>query len=149
MYNEEMYRLGSKRSGIREIFEYAKQRAEEIGEENVFDFSIGNPSVPAPAVVNETICRLVREMPSVALHGYTSAQGDFATREKIAQNYARRFGVPVTADDFYMTCGAAASLTITFRALSCAEDEFITFAPYFPEYAVFATHCNSHVADGY
>ena len=137
MYNERAYRLGSKRSTIREIFEYAKKRGEEIGAENVFDFSIGNPSVPAPKEVNESIQRIVKEVPSVQLHGYTSAQGDKAVRDKIAENYTKRFGVALTGDDLYMTCGAAASLTITFRALTCEGDEFIVFAPHFPEYAVF------------
>ena len=138
MYNERAYRLGSKRSSIREIFEYAKKRSAEIGAEKVFDFSIGNPSVPAPDVVNETIVRIVNETPSVVLHGYTSAQGDKSVRDKIAANYTKRFGVPLSGDDLYMTCGAAASLTITLRALTCEGDEFIVFAPYFPEYAVFA-----------
>ena len=143
MYNESMYRLGSKRSTIREIFEYAKKRSAEIGAENVFDFSIGNPSVPAPSKVNETIVRLVQETPSVALHGYTSAQGDKEVREKIAENFTRRFGVPLSGDDLYMTCGAAASLTITFKALSVEGDEFIVFAPYFPEYAVFVKNAGT------
>ncbi len=137
MYNEQAYRLGSKRSTIREIFEYAKKRSAEIGAENVFDFSIGNPSVPAPDAVNESIERIVRETPSVELHGYTSAQGDKGVRDTIAANYTRRFGVEITGDDLYMTCGAAASLTVTLRALTCEGDEFIVFAPYFPEYAVF------------
>ena len=92
MFNQDMYKLGSKRSVIREIFEYAKARSAEIGGENVFDFSIGNPSVPAPDCVNESICRIVKETPSVQLHGYTSAQGDKACRDKIAENYNARFG---------------------------------------------------------
>ncbi len=137
MYNQEMYALGSKRSAIREIFEYAKKRGAEIGAENVFDFSIGNPSVPAPKEVNEAICRIVEQTPSVALHGYTSAQGDKAVRDKIAENYTRRFGVALSGDDLYMTCGAAASLTITLHALACEGDEFIVFAPFFPEYRIF------------
>ena len=137
MINEKMYQLGSKRSTIREIFEYAKTRAAEIGADKVFDFSIGNPSVPAPKQVNDSILRIVNEMPSVALHGYTSAQGDKAVRDKIAANYTRRFGVELCGDDLYMTCGAAASLTITFKALANVGDEFITFAPFFPEYGVF------------
>ena len=137
MYNENAYRLGSKRSTIREIFEYAKKRSAEIGAENVFDFSIGNPSVPAPEAVNEAIQRIVNEVPSVALHGYTSAQGDKNVRDTIAANYTKRFGVQLSGDDLYMTCGAAASLTVTLRALTCENDEFIVFAPYFPEYAVF------------
>ena len=112
MYNERAYQLGSKRSTIREIFEYAKKRSEEIGGENVFDFSIGNPSVPAPDAVNESICRIVSETPSVALHGYTSAQGDKTVRDTIAEKFTARFGVALSGDDLYMTCGAAASLTI-------------------------------------
>ena len=139
MYNQEMYQLGSKRSTIREIFEYAKKRSAEIGADKVFDFSIGNPSVPAPKEVNEAITRIVQEMPSVALHGYTSAQGDKTVRDTIAGNYQKRFDVPLTGDDLYMTCGAAASLTITFHALANAGDEFIVFAPFFPEYRVFVT----------
>ena len=138
MYNQDTYRLGSKRSTIREIFEYAKKRSAEIGADKVFDFSIGNPSVPAPAIVNQTIERLVKETPSVALHGYTSAQGDKEVRDKIAANFSSRFGVSLSGDDLYMTCGAAASLTITLNALHTEGDELIVFAPYFPEYAVFA-----------
>ena len=137
MINEKMYELGSKRSTIREIFEYAKIRASEIGAENVFDFSIGNPSVPAPKQVNESICRIVNEMPSVLLHGYTSAQGDKQVRDEIAKNYSKRFGVALSGDDLYMTCGAAASLTITCKALVEGGDEIIVFAPFFPEYRVF------------
>lgn len=137
MINQKMYGLGSKRSSIREIFEYAKTRAAEIGKENVFDFSIGNPSVPAPEAVNETIVKLAQEMPSVALHGYTSAQGDKCVRDTIAANYTKRFGVAISGDDLYMTCGAAASLTITFNALYEKDDEVIVFAPYFAEYRVF------------
>ena len=137
MINQKTYALGSKRSSIREIFEYAKARAEVIGKENVFDFSIGNPSVPAPDKVNECICKLVQETPSVLLHGYTSAQGDKQVRDKIAENYTQRFGVALSGDDLYMTCGAAASLTITLNALYEKGDEFITFAPFFPEYRVF------------
>ncbi len=137
MYNFQMYQLGSKRSSIREIFEYAKKRAEEIGAENVFDFSIGNPSVPAPDAVIATIERLVREIPAAELHGYTSAQGDKTVRARIAANYTRRFGVALSEENLYMTCGAAASLTITLHALAREGDEFLVFAPFFPEYRVF------------
>lgn len=144
-YNRKTYALGSKRSAIREIFEYAKRRGAEIGEENVFDFSIGNPSVSPPPEVDRELSRLLAETPSVALHGYTSAQGDKGVRDTLAANYAQRFGVPITGDYFYMTCGAAASLTITFRSLTCDEDEFIVFAPYFPEYGVFVQGAGAHL----
>ena len=143
MYNQQMYQLGSKRSTIREIFEYAKKRSAEIGAENVFDFSIGNPSVPAPKEVGEAIERILRETDPVKLHEYTSAQGDKTVRDTIADNYSRRFGVPLTGDDLYMTCGAAASLTITLKALTCEGDEFIVFAPFFPEYAVFVANAGA------
>ncbi len=138
MVNESMYGLGSKRSSIREIFEYAKKRGAEIGAEKVFDFSIGNPSVAAPAAVDEALARIVAETPSVVLHGYTSAQGDKQARDAIAANYQKRFGVALTGEDLYMTCGAAASLTIALTALHTEGDELIVFAPYFPEYAVFS-----------
>lgn len=138
MLNEKTYALGSKRSVIREIFEYAKKRGAEIGAENVYDFSIGNPSVPAPKEVNESIQKIVATMSPVELHGYTSAQGDKGVRDTIATNMNVRFGTSLSGDNLYMTCGAAASLTITFNALFEEGDEFITFAPYFPEYKVFA-----------
>ena len=137
MLNGQMTALGKKRSVIREIFEYAKKRSGEIGADNVFDFSIGNPSVPAPKEVNEAINRIVAETPSVVLHGYTSAQGDKGVRDKIAANLRKRFGADVQGDDLYMTCGAAASLTISLRALCNAGDEVVLIAPFFAEYKVF------------
>ena len=145
MINEQMTALGQKRSVIREIFEYAKKRGGEIGAENVYDFSIGNPSVPAPEQVNEAILRIVNEMPSVALHGYTSAQGDKGVRDTIAANLRRRFGADVQGDDLYMTCGAAASLTISLHALCNAGDEVVIIAPFFPEYKVFAQGAGAKV----
>ena len=89
--NERMLSLGTQRSVIRELFEYGKQRAAQIGAENVFDFSIGNPSVPSPACVNETAVKLLSDMDPVLLHGYTSAQGDAGVRTKIADSINRRF----------------------------------------------------------
>ena len=136
--NKEMYELGSKRSAIRELFEYGKKRAEVVGVENVYDFSLGNPTVPAPDCVNETIRELTQTLDSISLHGYTSAQGDLVTRQAIADYLNQTHGTHFTADDFYMTMGAAASLSLCFRALTTSrEDEFITIAPFFPEYRVF------------
>ncbi len=137
MYNQQSLGLGKKRSTIREIFEYAKKRSAEIGADKVFDFSLGNPSVPAPACVNEEIIREVTTCDSVTLHGYTSAQGDAAVRKTIADDLNRRFDVGLTADCLYMTCGAAASLSCCIKALCEDGDEFITFTPFFPEYRVF------------
>ncbi len=137
MINQRMYALGSRRSVIREIFEYCKTRAAQIGAENVFDFSIGNPSVAPPPEVTQTAMHLLQEYDSVSLHGYTSAQGDAGVRGAIAEDIRRRYGVDITADHIYMTCGAAASLTISLKALMDAGDECILFAPFFTEYRVF------------
>ena len=139
IYNEKMYDLGSRRSAIRELFEYGKQRAEIVGKENVYDFSLGNPTVPAPDCVDETVRALTQELDCVKLHGYTSAQGDMETRSAIADFLNKTHGTHFTADNFYITMGAAASLSLCFRALTtCEEDEFIAIAPFFPEYKVFA-----------
>ena len=138
-YNQKMFGLGSKRSIIREIFEYSKARAKEIGADKVFDFSLGNPSVPAPKEVDETIKRLLDTKNSVLLHGYTSAQGDLNTRTVIANRINEKFGVGISPNLIYMTCGAAASLSICLKAVieEGEGDECIVFAPFFTEYRVF------------
>ena len=137
MYTESLVKLGKVRSEIREIFEYGNKRKAEFGAENVFDFSIGNPSVPAPKSVDDAIIDLVNNFDSVAIHGYTSAQGDAHVRETIANYINDKFGTNVTANNIYMTCGAAASLTIVMNAILQKDDECIVFTPYFPEYGVF------------
>ncbi len=137
MLNERMVGLGTQRSVIRELFEFGKKRAAEIGPENVFDFSIGNPSVPSPAQVNETAIKLIQEMDPVVLHGYTSAQGDAGVRQMIADSITRRFDFKVGADNLYVTVGAAAGLCCCLNGLCNPGDEVIVFAPYFPEYKVF------------
>ena len=134
MINTEMMRLGNNRSVIRDIFEYGNQRAKVVGRENIFDFSLGNPNVPAPAKVGEVIEK-ISKMDPVAVHGYTSAPGSDACRKAMADDLNRRFGTNYRPENFYMTCGAAASLMITLRALVAAPtDEVIVFAPFFPEY---------------
>ena len=137
MFSQEMYDLGAQPSVIREIFEYGKARKAAIGADKVFDFSLGNPSVPAPPIVNETIKKLCDTMVSTELHGYTSAIGDAGVRQSIADYLNRTHGTQFSAANFYMTAGAAASLSITFKALSEPGDEIILFAPFFPEYSVF------------
>lgn len=144
MLSQEMLALGKKSSAIREIFEYSKKRKAEIGAENVFDFSLGNPSIPAPECVEKEIRSLLTQ-DSVDLHGYTSAAGDLQTRETIAGNVARRFGFPARAELIYMTCGAAASLTISLKAILQPGEEVILLAPYFPEYKVFAENAGAVV----
>ena len=135
--NERKRKLGEERSSIRELFEYGKQRAQEIGAENVFDFSIGNPSAPAPECVKEEIIRLLNEMPSAELHGYTSAQGDPKVREAVATYLKQEFGAEIGANHIYMSCGAAASLTVALNGILSGGEEVVVLAPYFPEYRVF------------
>jgi len=137
MINEKMMLLGKKRSVIREIFEYGNKRRQEIGKENVFDFSLGNPSIPAPQSVKETMLSLLNDMDPIALHGYTSAQGAPDVRKAIAEDITKRFGINADPNLLYMTCGAAASLTISLNAVVNAGDEVIVLAPFFPEYTVF------------
>lgn len=135
--NEKMMQLGQVRSVIRDTFEYGNMRASQIGRENVFDFSLGNPSVPAPKCFDQSINDLLNNSDPVALHGYTSATGDVATRQAIADSINSKFNASVDKNDIYMTCGAAASLTISINALANKGDEIIVFAPFFPEYRVF------------
>lgn len=147
-YNQKMFGLGSKRSIIREIFEYSKTRAAEIGADKVFDFSLGNPSVPAPAEVNETISELLSTQNSVMLHGYTSAQGDATVRSVISNSIKDRFGIQnITPNHIYMTCGAAASLSICLKAVieEISDDECIVFAPFFTEYRVFIENAGGKI----
>ena len=138
-YNQKMFGLGSRRSIIREIFEYSKTRSAEIGADKVFDFSLGNPSVPAPKEVNDTIRELLDTEDSVLLHGYTSAQGDAATRSAIANNIKERFGTDISPNLIYMSYGAAAALSICLKAVieDGMDDECIVFAPFFTEYKLF------------
>lgn len=143
MVSKEMLALGKKNSVIREIFEYAKVRRAEIGAENVFDFSLGNPSIPAPALVGETMQKLLAETDPVLLHGYTSAPGDLGVRSTIAQHVKERFGVDANAGLIYMTCGAAASLTVSLKAICSPGDEVLLLAPYFPEYQVFVRNAGA------
>ncbi|MBR2042354.1 MAG: pyridoxal phosphate-dependent aminotransferase [Oscillospiraceae bacterium] len=137
MNTERMRSLGEKRSVIRELFEYGNKRKAEIGAENVFDFSIGNPSVPAPKEFSEELCRLLAEENPVSVHGYTSAPGDFSARKAIAENLNERFETAFAPEHLYLTCGAAASLTISLSAVVNDGEEVIIFAPFFPEYPVF------------
>lgn len=137
MISKEMYELGSKRSVIREIFEYGNQRKKEVGAENVYDFSLGNPSVPAPEAVDKAIQEIITYEDSMQVHSYTSAQGSEECRNALATSLNKRFGTKFHADNFYITVGAAASIRICFQALAEEGDEFITFAPFFPEYQCF------------
>ena len=135
MVNERMYGLGAEPSAIRELFAYGMVRKAEIGAENVFDFSIGNPSVPAPDAVKQAVLELMDEEPS-ALHGYTPAAGDPRVRQAVADHIRRRYHVPAQPEQVYLTAGAAAGLAISISAATEPGGEVMGIAPFFPEYKV-------------
>lgn len=141
MLNQNVLELGKKRSTIREIFEFGNQRAKIAGRENIFDFSIGNPNVPAPDSVQEAIRGIIDTKHPTSVHGYTSAQGSEDCRTAIVESLNTRFGTDYSAKNLYLTLGAAASLSLCLKALTASpQDEFIVFAPFFPEYQVFIEH---------
>ena len=142
MANKKMIELGECRSAIRDLFEYGLKRKAKVGAENVYDFSLGNPSIPAPEKVNRTLIDLLEHTEPTVLHGYSSAAGDPEVRKAVAESINARFGTKETPGDIYMTCGAAASLTISLHALLDEGEEVITVAPYFPEYKVFIEKAN-------
>ena len=121
MLNERAYALGANRSCIRDLFEYGCQRAAIVGRENVYDYSLGNPSIPSPKEVNETIVEILQDTDSLAVHGYTSAIGDLATRQAIADNLNDRFSADAAPEDFFIGSGAAPELIAVLRALAVAR----------------------------
>ena len=137
MYNKTAYGYGSNRSVIRELFEYGNRRAAIVGRENVFDYSLGNPSIPSPKEVNAAIRDVLAEMDSLSVHGYTSATGDAACRKAIADDLNQRYDAGVSPDELFIGCGAAPELVSVFRALAVPGAEILAIAPYFPEYGVF------------
>lgn len=138
MLPQDALKFGKAGNLIREIAGYAAARAAEIGTENVFNFSIGNPNVAAPEVVAQTLHKLLDTVPSVDLHAYTAAPGIYAVRQAIADYLRAQFDVDYSADDLYMTAGASGALAIVCKALLLPGDEVIVFAPYYPEYTVYA-----------
>lgn len=138
MLNQTAYSLGANRSCIRDLFEYGRARAAVVGEENVFDYSLGNPSIPSPTAVDEAVRQILLDTPTLQVHGYTSAVGDFATRQAIADDLNRRYDAGCRAENFFLGCGAAPELVAVFTALAVPEGELLAIAPYFPEYKPFA-----------
>ena len=124
MVNQTAYALGSVRSYIREVFEYGRQQAKIVGEENVFDYSLGNPSIPAPEKVNRSIHEILDTESSIKVHGY-------------AKNLTERFGKQISPANLFFTCGAAPALMAALTALACEDSEVIAIAPFFPEYKPF------------
>ena len=138
MINEKAYALGANRSCIRDLFEYGCQRAAVVGRENVYDYSLGNPSIPSPKEVNQAIADILSDTDSLAIHGYTSAIGDLACREAIANDLNARYGACVQPGELFIGCGAAPELCAVFKALAVPGAEILAIAPYFPEYKPFA-----------
>lgn len=138
MLNQTAYSLGANRSCIRDLFEYGRARAAVVGEENVFDYSLGNPSIPSPMAVDEAVRQILLDTPTLQVHGYTSAVGDAATRQAIADDLNRRYDAGCRGENFFLGCGAAPELVAVFTALAAPEGELLAIAPYFPEYKPFA-----------
>ena len=137
MLNQTAYELGSNRSCIRELFEYGRARAAIVGPENVYDYSLGNPSIPAPAEVGDAIRDILCDTDPIAVHGYTSAIGDLLCRQAIADDLNARYDAGVRPQDLFIGCGAAPELVSVFRALAFPGAEILAVAPYFPEYKPF------------
>ena len=146
MVSEQMYELGMKKSTIRTIFEYGQKRAAKVGAENVFDFSLGNPSVPTPDFIRDAAVDILTHSDPMEVHGYTIAPGKPQVREILAADLKKRFGIEITGKNLFLTAGAAASVTIAFKALAESGDEFVTIAPFFPEYRVFVESCGGKLA---
>lgn len=132
-----MLDIGYSQSTIRDLYTYGLQRKAEIGEDKVFDFSIGNPSIPAPSIVNETLVKLLTEEDSVKIHGYTVSAGERSVRDAIASYLNKTYSTKLDGKCIFLTCGAAASLAIVIKALITPGEEVIVFAPHFPEYRTY------------
>ena len=139
MISESLVHLGEKKSGIRELFEYGLRQAAVVGKENVYDYSLGNPSVPAPEEV-ASIIRELLEGDSLALHGYTPAGGAKEAQQAVADDLTQRSGDTIRPENIFFTCGAAPALVAVLRALAVEDAEFVAIAPYFPEYQVFVSY---------
>lgn len=138
MINENCYKLGAEPSVIRSLFAYGLQQAALVGPDKVYDYSLGNPSIPAPAAVNASIMDIISSMDSIQVHGYTMAAGLTDARKAVAEDLERRFGLPVKAEELFFTCGAAPALISVIKALAVGEDsEIMLLAPFFPEYVPF------------
>ena len=134
MINPASLALGTKRNTIMELADYGRSRAAIVGKENVFDFSIGNPSIPAPELVQSTLLDILQNMDPIAVHGYTSTMGDPKVRAVVAQDLSKRFDCDAKAEEIMLCCGAAPEVAAVCKALTTQDAEILVFAPYFPEY---------------
>ena len=137
MFDKKMLDIGYSQSTIRDLYTYGLARKKIIGDDNVYDFSIGNPSIPAPSIVNETLIKLLSEEDSVKIHGYTVSPGNIDVRDNIATYLNKTYNTAVIGKYIFLTCGAAASLAIVTKALLFPNEEVIVFAPHFPEYRTY------------
>ncbi len=143
MLSKEMVRVGSRQSCIRELFEYGLAQAKKIGADNVFDYSLGNPSIPAPPEVNAAIEELIRHEDSRSIHGYTPARGDEETRAAVAADLNARYGTAIGPHNLFITCGAAPAVVAAIRALAVEGSEILGITPYFTEYRMFVEGCGA------
>ena len=134
MLSEQYKNMLGAKSVIRELSEYATARGKEIGYENVFDYSLGNPSVPAPDSFKEAMIRLLTEQDPMAIHGYSPSLGIPSVKEKLAEALNQRFGMNYKGSHIFMTSGAAGAIAHAVRCVTVPGDEVLTFAPFFPEY---------------
>ena len=132
-----MLDIGYSQSTIRDLYTYGLQRKKEIGDDNVFDFSIGNPSIPAPGIVNESLIKILSEKDSVKVHGYTVSSGDINVRNAIADYLNKTYKTNLIGKYIFLTCGAGAALAIVTKAFVNRGEEVIVFAPHFPEYRTY------------
>ena len=140
MVNQQFYELGTAPSVIRQLFAYGLEQAAKVGADKVFDYSLGNPSIPAPKKVNESIHTIVDTTDSIQLHGYSMANGFEDARAAVAKDLSDRFGLNVKASELFLTCGAAPALISIIKALVLDSDsEIMAVAPFFPEYRPFVT----------
>ena len=140
MVNQEYYNLGTAPSVIRQLFAYGLEQVAKVGPEKVYDYSLGNPSIPAPKKVNESIKKIVDETDSIKLHGYSMAAGFDTVRDAVAKDLSNRFGLDVKGSELFFTCGAAPALVSIIKALTVNSDsEIMVVAPFFPEYRPFIT----------
>ena len=130
MVAEKMVELGTKKSTIRTIFEFGQKRAQEVGRENIFDFSLGNPNIPAPPFIKQAILDILDEYEPMEVHGYTVAPGDPGVRAALSKSINNRFNIDISEKNLFLTAGAAAAITVTFKALCEEGDEFVAFAPF-------------------
>ena len=137
MIAKDMYQLGASRSCIRELFEYGLRQAAVVGKENVYDFSLGNPSIPAPEEVRQAFSQLIAREDSLSVHGYTPAPGSMDARAAVAADLNERFQADIRPENLFLTCGAAPALISVVRALAVEDAEIMAIAPFFPEYRPF------------